>query len=62
MQKVRRFNWTDACEQAFQCLKHLLCSAPILAYPDFGQEFILQMDVSDYSVGMVLSQRDELGN
>ena len=61
-QKSVHFNWTDACEQAFQQLKHLLCSAPILAYPDFGQEFILQTDASDYGVGAVLLQRDALGN
>ena len=30
--------WTDACEQAFQRLKQLLCSAPILAYPDLGRK------------------------
>jgi phospholipid-translocating ATPase len=61
-QKAAPFNWTDACEQAFQRLKHLLCSSPILAYPDFSQEFILQTDASDYGVGAVLSQLDELGN
>ncbi|CAB4022215.1 Transposon Ty3-G Gag-Pol poly, partial [Paramuricea clavata] len=60
--KAAQFNWTDAYEQAFQRLKHLLCSAPILAYPDFSQAFILQTDASDYGVGAVLSQLDELGN
>ena len=61
-QKAAQFNWTDAREQEFQRLKHLLCSAPILAYPDFSQAFILQTDASDYGVGAVLSQLDELGN
>ena len=61
-QKAAHFNWTEACEQAFRNLKHLLCSAPILAYPDFSQEFISQTDASDYGVGAVLSQRDQLGN
>ena len=50
--KSAHFNWIDACEQAFQQLKHLLCSAPILVYPDFGQEFILRTDTfrSDYDL------------
>ena len=61
-QKAAQFNWTHACEQVFQRLKHLLCSAPILAYSDFSQAFILQTDASDYGVGAVLSQLDELGN
>ena len=50
-QKVASFIWTDACEPAFQRLKQFLCSAPILAHPDFGKEFVLQTDASDYGVG-----------
>ncbi len=61
-QKAARFIWTDECEHTFQRLKQLLCSAPILAYPNFGKEFVLQTDASDYGVGAVLSQLDDLGN
>ena len=51
--------WIDSCEQAFQQLKQLLCSASILAYPDFSKNFVLQTDASDYGVGAVLSQLDD---
>ena len=61
-QKEASFIWTDSCQQAFQRLKQLLCSAPILAYPDFGKNFVLQTDASDYGVGAVLSQLDDSGN
>ena len=61
-QKAASFIWTDSCEQAFQRLKQLLCSAPILAYPDFGKNFVLQTDASDNGVGAVLSQLDDSGN
>ena len=54
--------WIDSCEQAFQQLKQLLCSASILAYPDFSKNFVLQTDASDYGVGAVLSQLDDSGN
>ena len=37
-------------------LKLKLTSAPILAYPTIGQEFILDTDASQYTVGAVLSQ------
>ena len=43
-------------QEAFDCLKELLTSAPILAYPKLGSQFILDTDASDVGVGAVLSQ------
>ena len=60
--KNARFNWSEACEHAFQTLKSLLCSAPILSYPKFDKNFILQTDASDVGLGAILSQKDDLGN
>ena len=56
------FVWTDECTAAFDKLKQSLCSAPILCYPDFDRELILQMDASDVGLGAVLSQIDNSGN
>ncbi len=53
--------WTDSCDQAFQKLKTLLSNSPILASPDFTQQFILQTDASDRGIGAVLSQLDGTG-
>ena len=50
------FDWASECEESFQALKQALTSAPILAYPVLGQQFILDTDASDHSVGAVLSQ------
>ena len=55
-------NWTQSCQTAFEQLKRLLCSTPVLSSPDFTRRFILQTDASDIAVGAVLSQRDEEGN
>ena len=55
-EKNRNFVWTPDCQHAFETLKEKLTSAPILAYPTIGQEFILDTDASQYTIGAVLSQ------
>ena len=46
-------------DRAFKNLKEVLCSAPVLAFPWEGAEFILDTDTSGESIGAVLSQRDD---
>ena len=53
--------WSDECNSAFNMLKKLLCSSPVLSSPDFSREFIVQMDASDRAVSAVLSQVNEIG-
>ena len=50
------FSWSDECQQAFDNLKTLLTSAPVLAKPRLSLPFVLTTDASDKSVGAVLSQ------
>ena len=50
------------CDIALKSLKEALVSSPILVYPDFGKEFILDTDASFDTIGAVLSQKDEKGN
>ena len=52
----REFQWTDQCQQAFDTLRRLLVSAPVLAFPDCTREFILDTDASEQGIGAVLSQ------
>ena len=33
MKKDAKFYWTEQCQESFDCLKKLLVTAPILAYP-----------------------------
>ena len=44
--------WGDSQEMAFNEIKHLLSSEPILKLPDLNKEFILQTDASNRSLGM----------
>ena len=48
--------WSNECEGAFQRLKRLLMRAPILAYPNFSRDFLLETDASGMGLGAVLSQ------
>ena len=50
------FVWTVACAKAFAKLKHALVSAPILAYPNFWEPFLLFVDAGSTGIGFTLAQ------
>lgn len=54
-----KFIWDHSCQTAFEKLKEKLCSAPILAFPKPGLQYILDTDASDVGIGSVLSQVQE---
>ena len=45
------FDWIPACETALNQLKHYLTSAPLLLFPKFDRELLLETNVS----GLVLA-------
>ena len=57
----REFKWTPEHQQAFGALKKALVAAPVLGYPDFNREFMLETDASLQGLGAILSQQDEIG-
>ena len=56
-EKGKAFQWEDNCQAAFEKLKVLLTSAPLLAYPKIEARFVLDTDASDVAIGAVLSQQ-----
>jgi hypothetical protein len=50
------FVWTDEAIWSFEALKEALCSAPVLALPNWDLPFILTTDWSRAAIGAVLSQ------
>ena len=55
------FKLTQEYDSAFNLLKEILCSYPILRNPDFSRPFILYTDASHIALGAVLSQIDDHG-
>lgn len=49
-------SWFVECQTAFNMLKESLISSPVLAYPDFIEDFVLETDVCICGVEAVLSQ------
>lgn len=52
----RRISWSDECQQAFDHLKTALTEAPILAYANYEEPFVLYTDASNAGLGAVLAQ------
>ena len=54
--KSAKFEWNEACEEAFLELKQRMRSTPILTYPTKTDNFVLDTDASSEAIGAVLSQ------
>jgi len=55
--KNEPFNWTTACQDAFDCLKQKLVSHEVLIFPRFKEKFYLCTDASNGAIGACLSQK-----
>jgi hypothetical protein len=55
--KNTKFEWSNECMEAFNTLKKLLTSAPIIMAPDWSLPFELMCDASDFALGAILGQR-----
>ena len=54
------FQWTDACQQSFDELKHRLTSGPILALPSGEGGYVVFVDASGNGLGCVLMQNGKV--
>jgi hypothetical protein len=54
------FDWTAACQSAFNTLIHAFTIAPVLILPDRAWPFRLITDASDFAIGAILEQPDLL--
>jgi hypothetical protein len=54
--KKTEFVWGEEQEEAFRQLKQCMSMAPVLSYPNGNDDFILDCDASNYSIGAELLQ------
>ena len=57
--KDAEFFWGQSEQVAFDHLKQILIDAPVLAFPNFDQEFILETDASGVGLGAILAQKQQ---
>ena len=50
------FKWTPTQKQYFEQIKNNLCTTPVLVLPDLHHPFEIEMDASNYYVGVVITQ------
>jgi hypothetical protein len=61
LKKGVKFKWSDECARNFKLIINSLTNPPLLIYPDFNEQFILETDASNVGLGAVLAQKDKNG-
>ena len=55
--KDEKWRWEKMQQKAFDKLKRIFTSKPVLAVPDLDKEFRVEADASNYATGGVLSMK-----
>ena len=56
-----KFQWTQNCQKAFDRIKSMLQSSPVLISPNYEKPFTLIIDASDIGAGGIVVQEDSHG-
>jgi hypothetical protein len=59
--KNKEFHWNEKCNEAFEKLKELIITDPVLAHFHPERKTILKADSSKYTTKGLLLQKDEKG-
>lgn len=57
LKKESKFYWSEGADEAFNRLKQAMVEAPVIASPDFNQDFNIQCDASDVAGAAALGQK-----
>ena len=55
--KLEQVSLSEDALEAFQALKHICISSPVLAFANYMKGFLLKMDASKEGLGVVLLQK-----
>lgn len=62
LKKGVKFSWNEEAEEAFNKIKTLLTTSPVLITPNYSKPFYIRCDASTEGVGGVLFQKSEEGD
>jgi ribonuclease HI len=60
LEKDKKFEWSEACQNNFDELRKRLTTAPVLAMPDIHKSFDIYCDASKQGLGCVLMQEGHM--
>ena len=58
-EKYANLDFDELCRSAFDEIKSILVTAPIMLTPDWNNDYEIMCDASDYAMGAILGQRNE---
>ena len=57
----KKFKWGEEQEKAFNNIKAVMIQETMLAYPNFNETFYIYTDASDYQMGAMVCQKNDVG-
>ena len=60
-EQPNKVRWCEECQKAFDTVKQVLSSEPVVRLPDFSKAFTVRSDASSTGIGAVLMQTDDGG-
>jgi hypothetical protein len=60
LNKGTKYFWSKECDEAFQTLKKLLTTSPVLAQPDIAKPFNIYCYASGTGLGCILMQEGQV--